>query len=330
MDMIDRRSLLAMTAASLFGGTEGMAGRQPQFASAGRRLYMVDGDGNRAVVRVSDDGGQTWTENAAIAAKGKMMLGMRRGPRIAAVPDKAVVSFISEGDLWAVNGGAPVRVNDVADSAREGLHAMAAGGGKVYAAWLDLRSKGTTMAGAVSEDGGKTWSKNEVLYTSPDGTICQCCHPTIAVDAAGKASVMFRNAVAGNRDMYAMEWGGKAAKLGNGSWKLNACPMDGGGMAFDAAGKLVTVWRRDTQVFVARPGDDEELVGAGKQPVVACTAKGVWVAWTEGKSVMLRNPAKQIEKIGEGTFPSMVARAGGGVLLGWENEGQIRLKVAGA
>ena len=35
-------------------------------------------------------------------------------------------------------------VNDVPDSAREGLHAMAAdANGNLFAAWLDLRSKGT-------------------------------------------------------------------------------------------------------------------------------------------------------------------------------------------
>ena len=328
MDMMNRRTLLAMSAASLFGDTN--TGRQPQLTRTAKRLYMAYGDGARTVVKVSDDEGGKWTEASVFSAKGKMALGMRRGPRIAVVQDKAVVSFISEGDLWAMNGGAAVRVNDVADSAREGLHAMASGGGKVYATWLDLRSKGTTLCGSVSSDGGNSWSKNEVLYTSPDGSICQCCHPTVAVDGAGKASVMFRNAVGGMRDMYAMEWGGKAAKLGSGSWKLNACPMDGGGMAFDLSGKLVTVWRRDTQVFVARPGSDEELLGTGKQPVVAVTAKGVWVAWNEAKSIVVRNPAKQVEKLGEGSFPSIVGLASGGVLLGWENEGQISLKAVGA
>lgn len=42
---------------------------------------------------------------------------------------------------------------------------------------------------------------------------------------------------------------GKAQKLGEGSWKLNGCPMDGGGLAIDENGDVQTVWRRKNTIL---------------------------------------------------------------------------------
>jgi hypothetical protein len=62
--------------------------------------------------------------------------------------------------------------------------------------------KGTTLFGARSRDGGKTWSKNVLIYESPEGTICQCCHPSVAIGAGREILVMWRNWLNGARDMY--------------------------------------------------------------------------------------------------------------------------------
>ncbi len=45
--------------------------------------------------------------------------------------------------------------------------------------WLDLREKGTVLYASKSMDHGETWSKNILVYRSPDGSICECCHPSI-------------------------------------------------------------------------------------------------------------------------------------------------------
>ena len=93
--------------------------------------------------------------------------------------------------------------------------------------------------GASSEDGGGTWSASRLVYASPSGAVCTCCHPSVAVDDDGGVSVMFRNALGGSRDMYVARStdGGRtfppAAKVGAGTWKLEACPMDGGALAVD-------------------------------------------------------------------------------------------------
>src|SRR2546426_962754 len=108
------------------------------------------------------------------------MLGRHRGPRVAISGNTLVVSAISSeaGDLMAwrsTDGGkswlAPATINDTPKAAREGLHTMAADAdGHMAAAWLDDRGgKGKRLYGAFSDDSGRTWSRNVVLYESPEG-----------------------------------------------------------------------------------------------------------------------------------------------------------------
>src|SRR5690606_19480837 len=124
--------------------------------------------------------------------------------------------------------------NDVPKSAREGLHALAVGPeGQLYCVWLDLRNNEPEVFGSSSTDGGKTWSPNRLIYRSPDGNVCECCHPSVTFDSKGHLYVMWRNWLDGNRDLY---WslskdGGRtfsqAKKLGQGHWPLRNSPMDG-------------------------------------------------------------------------------------------------------
>lgn len=104
---------------------------------------------------------------------------MRRGPRI--VKNQAAILVTAIGGLMGKgrNGDivawrstddgrtwqGPVRVNDTADSAREGLHAMANGvDGSVWCVWLDLRDKKSEIYAAVSKDNGATWEPNRCVY----------------------------------------------------------------------------------------------------------------------------------------------------------------------
>src|SRR3954452_18357766 len=134
---------------------------------------------------------------------------MRRGPRIVASNRQVTISAVShaEGNLYAWTSGdagltwtKAVRINSATNSAREGLHAMAGDGrGNVYTAWLDLRNTGTELWGARSQDGGNTWSSDVMIYHSPDGHICECCHPSVDVAASGMVRVMWRNWLEGSR-----------------------------------------------------------------------------------------------------------------------------------
>lgn len=327
----------------------GLPNRQPQLAGDGTRLALTYGAGDSVFFAQSQDAGKSWSKPVVVFSRGKLSLGMRRGPRIAMTPKAIVISAVvgekgrgADGDLIAwrsVDGGkrwSPGKaINDVSSAAREGLHTMVAGGkGMLFAAWLDLRGKGTRLYGSTSPDGGATWSPNTLVYESPSGSVCQCCHPTAAVDAQGRIFVMFRNLIDGNRDMYLVrsDDGGKtfgpAAKLGAGTWKLNGCPMDGGALQVSADGKPLTIWRREGEVFLSAGPNMEQRIGVGRHPILAMTPRGPAMAWTEGKQLKVVAPGQKDATTleSDAAYPSMVALPSGAVVLAWEQGGAIGVK----
>src|SRR4051794_2476027 len=278
-------------------GPDATPWKQPQLAVSKNLVALTFASGNGVYFSGSGDGGQSFSAPVKVAESPALMAGMRRGPRIVIAGEAIVITAVAsgergKGDLLAwrsTDHGSswfgPTRINDVAASAREGLHSISARGNRIFATWLDLRSPGMKLYGAVSHDGGNTWSENRLVYQSPDGHICECCHPTAYIAADGKFYAMWRNWLNGNRDMYVAEstdegrtW--TAKKLGSGTWPLNACPMDGGALSIDNAGKILSVWRRDKTVYIASPGESERELGAGKQPVIVQTASGPLVAWS--------------------------------------------------
>ena len=168
--------------------------------------FSADG----GLIASSHDDGQSFSAAKQIARVPGMNLGMHRGPRIVITPRAMVITAVNgktDGNLLAwrsYDGGntwaGPVTVNDKPKSADEGLQGMGAGpGGLIYSVWLDHRTEqaGKQLYGAYSTDDGKTWSKNILIYHSPSGTICQCCHPSLTFGANGDLHVMFRNAIEG-------------------------------------------------------------------------------------------------------------------------------------
>lgn len=259
--------------------------------------------------------------------------------------------------------------NRVPGAAREGLHAMAAGPkGQMFCVWLDLRNLkggnaghagpaahgksgpdgkhetdgghattggGTEIWGAMSIDYGKTWSRDFMIYRSPEKSVCQCCHPSVAYSADGKlVAVMFRNELAGNRDMYVVQSnnGGKtfakARKLGKASWKLAACPMDGGMLAFPTkkgSGKsssLTTVWRRASEIVTAPGNGPERTLGSGLQPWTASSSDGPYTVWITDRpgDLMLSRGEDQPEKLSAGASDPTIAASPDGtvVVAAWE------------
>ena len=294
--------------------------KQPQATiGVGGRVHVVFGIGD-AVHYAGSGSGRTFDPPQRAFRVPNMSLGMRRGPRIAMAGDVIVVTAIGgktgkgrDGDVlsWrsadaGITWRGPVRVNDAAGSAREGLHAMASGEeGTLWCVWLDLRDNKSEIYAARSMDSGSTWEPNIRVYRSPDGSVCECCHPSVAVGKTG-LHVMFRNALAGNRDMYitsSVDDGRSftpAQKLGHGTWKLDACPMDGGMLAIDKAGTVETVWRRDGNIYAAtNAGTPEVLLGQGQQPWIAATEKGAIIAWTSGRDgdLLVREPGSKEAKM---------------------------------
>ena len=309
--------LLILLAVELRPGGGAAEFRQPQLAAAQGQVAITYGSGSAIYFASSTDGGHVFSPPVKVAETGALALGRHRGPRVTILRDAIVITAIAGKDIskdphahgmpekgeltvwrsidrgktWLRTGV----INDVPGAAREGLHAIAADpNGNLFAAWLDLREPGTRLYGSRSTDGGRTWSKNALIYNSPDGTICQCCDPAIAIDQAGEIWVMWRNALAGNRDLYVSHSPdgvrfSAAQKLGKQSWALNACPMDGGGLAIDH-GRVISAWRRGNEVFLAEPGLPESRLGEGKDVAIALGRKGAYVAWSGSRGVEAQAP----------------------------------------
>jgi hypothetical protein len=350
-------NLLAITAAMLSGQAtirvtplDLTSAREPQITIASdSRVYVAFGVGDSVFVSTSMDQGRSYGAPVLVGAPSKLSLGMRRGPRITEHNGVITVTAIygaqgkgRDGDLVAFRSGdkgrtwsASVRVNSVEGSAREGLHAMAQGpDGTLACAWLDLRRKGTTLYVASSKDGGLTWGENLLAYDSPSGTICECCHPSLAFDRTGTLHVLFRNLIEGDRDMYLLKSAdmhkfSQATKLGKGSWRLQACPMDGGMISITAKGDVETIWRRENTVYTSRGQDQETPIAEGRNPWVASLRSGSLLVWQDGKSVMATWPGRSPHTLaGEGSSPVSASSPDGRfAIIAWTNRGVESIRV---
>ena len=148
---------------------------------------------------------------------------------------------------------------------------------------------------------------------------------------------MWRNWLDGSRDLYLTTSadGGKtfatAEKLGAGTWKLNACPMDGGGIALDSAGQPLEVWRREKTVFLSEtPANERKLDDSAAQPVIASGKGGAVILWEHAGGLMLQRGASAPVRFAEKAQAASIAAtpdshpfvvwesgaAGSGTLLG--------------
>ena len=331
VQMLASLVLIALLAQpSAWGRTEIPEAMQPQlFSARDGRVWLAYAKGKDLFVAYSKDGGVDFSAPVKVVSDEKFMIGMRRGPRVVAEGEQVTVTVIgsellsyhsSDGGLtWSLAH----TINEVPGSAREGLHDLtAAPGGRVFVTWLDLRNGKMELWGARSSDAGRTWARNEQVYRSPDKSVCECCHPTAHYNEAGKLAVMWRNSIAGNRDLWlateATGAGGfSAQKLGMGSWALNACPMDGGDILALGGGAFTTVWQRAGEVYYCAPGGMEIGLGKGKQPVGVHVGGRSLVFWQDGNQLMMTRdanksaPAKHAENA---RYPSVVATGDHAVL----------------
>ena len=299
-------------------------------------LHLVYGVGDSIMYTYSEDNAQSFSKPVVISVLPHVFSFAMRGPQIAATQNGIVVTAATSlGDIFSfykTNGGNWMqgqRINDVDTIAKEGLTALSADDGKAFAVWLDLRgNKRNKIYGAASTDGGKTWAANKMIYTSPDTTVCECCKPSVVVKG-NNVFVMFRNWLGGNRDMYLVKStdGGAsfshAQKLGEGSWKLNGCPMDGGGLSVNENGAVQTVWRRQGEIYITAPATAEKEIGEGKSCTIEAVKNNNVYAWTENGKIVVRNLRGNNRVIGEGTGPVLKALNNAQVLCIWENENEV-------
>ena len=316
-----------------------ITGEAPSLAVEGNNIYMSFASGDSILCSYSSDKGQTFSSPVPVAVLNGLVNVGGRGPQIVSCKEQLLIAAPDRSGnfytwlrknteiSWRVGG----RINDLADIAKEGFLSLGAtANGHIFAAWLDLRNgKKNNIYGTRSMDGGKTWLKNQLIYKSPDGSVCDCCKPAVAIKDE-QVAVMFRNSLKGNRDLYLIQSKdggatfGNARKLGEGSWRLNGCPMDGGGLIIENNNAILTVWQREGNVYTCEAGKKEILMNKGRQCTIAGMNGSYCITFISEGRVYYRKPDGKIIELSQGGhYPKLLAVDNSTTLCVWENENQI-------
>src|SRR5215203_2307377 len=186
-------------------------GAAPSLAADDTKVYLVYASGDTILFSSSNNKGKNFSAPVLAVVLPQLSTGGGRGPQIAITKDKLIIAAADKtGNIYSFvknkneeQWGKGRRINDVSGVAKEAFVSLASNdNGELYAVWLDLRiNKKNKIVGAKSFDGGKTWSKNKVIYTSPDGSVCECCKPSVEMKDK-MVVIMFRNWLKGNRDLF--------------------------------------------------------------------------------------------------------------------------------
>ena len=303
------------------------------------KLHLVYGAGDSIMYTYSGDKGFSFSSPELVDTLAALVASATRGPQITSTQNGLsiiaadntgnIFSFIKEqSGKWAK----ATRVNDVDTTDKEGFLGLSCdGNNNLFAIWPDLRNDHhNKIYGAGSTDGGRSWSKNVMIYTSPDSSVCECCKPSVVM-RGNNVYVMFRNLLNGNRDLYLIQSAdggssfGEAQKLGTRNWQLDGCPMDGGGLAVNNRGEVQTVWLREDKIFSAAPGTAEKEIGEGKGCTVeTVNGKNIY-AWADNNAditCLLPDGTKKI--IGKGSLPLLKLINEAEVICVWQQENNIK------
>ncbi len=143
---------------------------------------------------------------------------------------------------------------------------------------------------------------------------------------------MFRNWLNGSRDLYKMESDNsgssfsKAVKLGTDTWKLNGCPMDGGGIVF-YNNKVHTIWRRHDQLFHCLPENKEVEIAKGRNCTIASNNDQLFSGFTRDGVVIVENlNSKQQTTLAKGDYLKLLI-VNKKIICVWEKDHEIITKV---
>ena len=94
--------------------------------------------------------------------------------------------------------------------------------------------------------------------------------------------------------------------------------------AVDNREKVVSIWRRESDIYIAALGGRESKIEPGKDPAITAGPDGVYLIWTAASSIRALSPhSTKPVTLAEGAFPQLVAVPEGPVLAAWEQQGRI-------
>jgi hypothetical protein len=320
-----------------------VAGEQPNAAIDTKGVIRaVFGKGEQIYCMTSVNNGDSFSKPELVGELSGMHLGHTRGPQIASSKNYSMITAMDKvGNIhsYLLNHGSggwksAQTVNDIEESAPEGLMGVTADSeDNFYAVWLDTRLAKQNNIFVSSRNGKGKWSKNKLVYQSPEGHVCECCKPNIAVNG-GKLAITFRNWVMGSRDIYYTVSADKgktfttAKKTGMGTWKLNACPMDGGGLSISEKGIISTAWQRGGDVFFWEENHPERKLGSGRDVNMLSKGGNPLAAWQANGNIMVMNLKTNITKdLGKGNSPKLYYINSTRSLCLWEIDNQVRYQI---
>lgn len=311
-------------------------GEQPSISASARgEILVVFGSGSNIFYSCSNDSGKTFSGPEAVETIDELMLGRGMGPQIASTKDLKLITAINgEGNIcfWkkadeAAKWSKGMQVNKAPNAAEEGLMAVAGdpNGSNIIVVWLDTREKNKAKVyGTFSTDAGNNWSE-KLIYESPGGSVCPCCKPNVLIDGQN-IFVMFRNNIKGSRDLYLVKSSdggrtfGNAQKSGSGTWQIDGCPMDGGGIALSPFKDIVTAWKRKNEIFLSRSNLQEQKIGEGWLPSVVFIGNDPIVIWSNDGNILLKSPSmEKVAILGQGGFPKAINVSAKEAFVIWES-----------
>ncbi|QEM08358.1 hypothetical protein DIU31_022525 [Mucilaginibacter rubeus] len=305
-------------------------------------MRVVFGSEDKIFCATSNDHGKSFSQRVLVARVPDMHLGMSRGPQLSSSANYSVITAMDKsGNIhwfklshatghWKTMGV----VNDLTGSAPEGLMSIAADKkDNFYAVWLDNRTGKHNQIYFASLPGkAMKWTKNILAYQSPDQHVCECCKPSIAVQG-NNVAIMFRNWLNGSRDLYVTRSlnGGQtfaaAQKLGLDTWKLNGCPMDGGGIVIDPTNTVQTTWQRKGMVYFCQPGQPETFIGNGRSCAIAISGTSSFITYQNSDTVKLMSlQSKKTQVVGNGSFLRSAILPNNKIICVWEQDHMIKFK----
>ena len=121
-----------------------------------------------------------------------------------------------------------------------------------------------------------------------------------------------------------------AKKVGNETWKIDACPMDGGGLTLTGQARPYAVFRKEKEIHYSTPGAIERMLGEGKDPAIASGLdESLYVVWTSptGAIESMNSKENKVRVLApKGAYPQVVF-TGHQALAFWEEEDGIGMGV---
>jgi len=101
--------------------------------------------------------------------------------------------------------------------------------------------------------------------------------------------------------------------------------MDGGSLAFTQDNKIVSVWRREGNLYLSNEGDAKEIkISEGRNGIISVGQQTIFVAWhSQGKIYVKNSQNSEALVVGEGRYPILKSLNDQESYVVWENQGDI-------